>query len=85
MILYSSNKQIGILYTCNGAKGKHLELNLYPYTLFVCASSEGSGADPGFLDWGFKGPVSIRPISRPLRIYFKLCVIRLVCLNCNIM
>ena len=32
-----------------------------------------------------KGPVSIRPVSRPLWISFKLCVIKLVCLSCNIM
>ena len=61
MILYSSYTRIVILYTCIGAKGKQIELNIYPKTFFVCASSEGSEADPGFLDRGFKGPVSIRP------------------------
>ena len=74
MILYSSYTRIVILYTCIGAKGKQIELNIYPKTFFVCASSEGSEADPGFLDRGFKGPVSIRPILWPLRISFKLCV-----------
>ena len=32
-----------------------------------------------------KGPVSIRPVSRPLCISFKLAVIKVACLNCNIM
>ena len=32
-----------------------------------------------------KGPVSIRPVLRPLWISFKLCVINLVYLSCNIM
>ena len=32
-----------------------------------------------------KGPVSIRPVSRPLLISFKLCVIKVVCLSCKIL
>ena len=32
-----------------------------------------------------KRPVSIRPVSRPLWISFKPCVIKVVCLSCRIM